>query len=302
MISKHFVNFIAMMILAVAYSIATDVTYLHFPSNVNPLPNNVREITQSDAPEAVKRLNNMAHQLEKQGQYKDAYKTYEEALHILQDAEAPVKEVVVVLNEIATIQREMGDIIGSLNTLVEILELQESDYVDGPQYEKHHTMMNIAMTMMFGNYFHDALPFLNELVHTFTAEYGTSPHTAESLDFLGEAYLQLGLTDEAINIWSDSMYMWDDLDRPSRKADTMNSIGVAYFQSGDFVNAQSIFEDTIMTYMKSETEDNQHLALAKSNLEMVLRAFQTEGVTVVEECIANYHLNGRFNKTGSTEC
>ena len=72
------------------------------------------------------------------------------------------------------------------------------------------------------------------------------------------------MTDEAVIIWTDSMSMWDDPNQSSRKADTMKCICVACFQSGDFANAQRIFEDAIMRYMLSEDEDGQHLDLIKS--------------------------------------
>ena len=91
----------------------------------------------------------------------------------------------------------------------------------------------------------------------------------------------------------------------ARVADTMNSAGVAVFRTGDFLNAEIMYEAAIMNYMNQSSDNDEslqnHIALAKKNLSLVENIVNID--FDAEQCIMNYHVpNGKINQTGTIEC
>ena len=207
------------------------------------------------------------------------------------------EELAAILKSIARVRTAMGDYDGAFDTLNEALELQidHQSIVD--------TLFDTGLVLMDGAYFDDALRVLKEsitvqnLVDVHTQDrYGSASRIAEVEDYMGEMFLRTNQLDEAINAWSDSADMWKVLNEDGRLADSLNSMGVAYFRSGDYDVASIMYQEAISFYGSSSTESYDKMNVARKHLDLVTGLASTH-----EECIAVYHVNGKMNQTGTIE-
>lgn len=281
-------------------SSATDVTYLHFPASINPLQGIEHEITYDNAAIASQKMQGMGDKLFDHHNFEDAYKIYQEVLYI-QKQYSGTADVAKTLRAIASVKRAMGDFDGALDALADVLDLQ----MEGSPEDISDILFEIGITMLDGKIYDDAVAVLRDSIHTLRNTNNNSARIAESLDYIGEAYLQMGMIDDAINSWSDSINIWTELGLMARVADTMNSAGVALFRTGDFLNAEIMYEAAIMNYMNQSSDNDEslqnHIALAKKNLSLVENIVNID--FDAEQCIMNYHVpNGKINQTGTIEC
>ena len=283
-------------------SSATDVTYLHFPANTNPLQGLEQRISTENAAIASKRMLNMGDKLFNHHDFEDAYKVYQEALYIQQhnSENAEIQEVTKTLRAIASVKRAMGDFDGALDALADILDMQ----MESSPEDVSDTLFEIGTTMLDGQFYEDALAVFEDSINALKETTNNSARIAESLDYIGEAYLRMDKIDDAINAWSDSIVIWSQLGFSSQVADTMNSVGVALFRTGDFANAKLMYETAIAYYGEDSNIDEDsitnRISLSKKNLNL-LNSIVTIDVNV-EQCVANYHLHGQLNQTGTIEC
>lgn len=235
-------------------------------------------------------------------EFEDAYQVYEEALHLQQASETSADTVVATLALIAQAKQAVGDYDSAFQALSEVLELQtkEEDIAD--------TLYASGLVLLEGGHHDDALQVLRQAIivqQHIADERGIvdDGFIAMTLDYMGEVHLQLNQLDEAVNTWAESLNMWEQLNRKERMADTLNSIGVAYFRGGDLYGSLGIYEDAITAYRSIGAHDmaNSQLAVALQNYEMVVKLIE-EASTETQSCIVSYHLNGKINQTGEEHC
>ena len=286
------------------HSAASSTTYMHFPADVQPFAE-AHEIESGDTKAGI-HLKQIGLDLLSRGQYEDSSKVLNQALIYLtnnDESDELKDEIIITMRSIADTKRAMRDIRGSVDALVELLDSYQQ-FLNNQ--EVSDLLYDIGTTLMDGRMFDGALSALFDSIEVLEED---DPHRiAESMDFIGECYLKLGRIDDAINTWSESLQIWTSVGRNFQRADTMNSIGVAYFRSGDYSNASVMYESAISIYnseMRHESgqeleETAYRMKLSQENLQLVSNIIEIEGVA--QECQANYHLNGRINQTGSIEC
>ena len=258
---------------------------------------------QSFTREVIGAMMDKGHTLLDNHMLEDAYRVFDEALFIMQqndDAnDYDNEDIAATLKAIARVRKAMGDYDGAFNALSEALELQtdHQSFAD--------TLFEAGLVLMDGAYFDDALRVFKESITVqelaAASSYGhgegssSTSRIAEVYDYVGETFLRTNRLDDAINAWSDSAELWRGLNEDARLADSLNSMGVAYFRSGDYNVAATMYEQAISLYGKSGANDK--LDVTRKNMDLVMDLASSH-----EECIAVYHVNGKVNQTGTIEC
>lgn len=277
---------------------ALDLAYDNEQGQAAPIYSTVLQPQERPTREVIEALIDMGHKLLDNHMLEDAYKVFEEALFMQKNLRTMQQlqssndeEIAATLKAIARVRTAMGDYDGAFDTLNEALELQ----IDHQSIAD--TLFDAGLVLMDGAYFDDALRVFKESITVQILVDGySSSRIAEVQDYMGETFLRTNQLDEAINAWSDSADMWKVLNEDGRLADSLNSMGVAYFRSGDYDVASIMYQEAMSIY-SNNTESYDKMDVARKNLDLV-----TDLASTHEECIAVYHVNGKMNQTGTIEC
>ena len=264
----------------------TDETHFHGPTT------EMKEI-----------LKVMGEILLRHGEYVDAYKVYEELLHIQETDESDDAALAVTLASIGHVKQAMGDFDGAFYAFSEILDLDDISDEDVAD-----TLFAMGLVLLEGEHYNEALEIMHDAVEAHNdlpPEIKDTVFIASTLDYVGEIYIRLNRLDDAINTWMESSSLWREQSDNQHLADTLNSIGVAYFRNGEFSEATQVYEEAISLYQRASSADQDqeglNLALNNYNLLKDSRILRDDGENEMT-CIASYFLNGKVNKSGEQHC
>ena len=246
-------------------------------------------------------------------EYEEAYRVYEELLHIQENApDNDGLAIAATLASIGHIKQAMGDFDGAFYAFSEILDLQDDVLT---QEDIADTLFAMGLVLLEGGHYTEALEIMHDAIEAHeSVPNKDSSFIASTLDYIGELCIRLGRIDDAINYWADSSNLWREMKNYNRLADTLNSIGVAYFRSEEYDTAKEIYEESIYLYRTYGNESGQdHLKIAIINYSMVsnrmtnlgqiaLNDEEEEDSNQEEYCTASYHLNGKINEAGTYYC
>jgi len=271
----------------------TDETHMHGPSS-----------------EMAGVLIVMGEILLRHGEYEDAYKVYEELLHLQESNSSEDSTLAVTLASIGHVKQAMGDFDGAFYAFSEILDLDDISDEDIAD-----TLFAMGLVLLEGEHYNEALQIMHDAVEAhsdLSSEIKDTAFIAGTLDYVGEIYIRINRLDDAINTWMESSSLWRNLGDNHRLADTLNSVGVAYFRSGDLMGASRIYEEAISLYQQAPITNEVSLRLAVKNYELTkegkthitkpskLLNTHEEGTEMT--CIASFFLNGKVNETGEHHC
>lgn len=222
------------------------------PVWVNPvlaLP--VQGQTEADRKTEAGRLYQEATEQLRQGQSREALKTFEEVLALVRKIQERQGEG-ATLNQIGSVYYNLGDLQKALDYYQQALAIFKERGTDGLNHQGH-SLNNIAAVYQYLGQYQKALDYYQQalIVRRQVADRGGEGTT---LNNIAAVYDSLGQYNKALDFYRQALDIFTKTSNLRGKAVTLNNIGLTYSNQGQYQQSLPFYEEALALF-RTEVDD-----------------------------------------------